>query len=1193
MSNLYVAANMINSLSWTGVAHLQFVYGDVGDLQELEVQAPKDKLNPITGQWFFTNVRDHGGTAATDETTEDSTTSINYLDEITDSEKYVRIELPLPDGQTAGFAWELLQNANIALQQSLINASATLNYDSNQNSNTFVRTLLDIIGATIDKPDTTFDTGQIGSLLVSTFPGYGRNVLFDAEANGFPSDHVTLSIDLDGTDGNDWIAAGSGDDTLSGGGGNDTLVGDTGTDILMGGSGKDTFLGTPENLDGDTILDLEIGDFILLKGVDTADIFYDFTYYGIGSKITLSFDEDPLDFLVSTIILNMEIPKGAVLQLREDLFEATIEVVAGDYTFDTFDNVAQAQGLETAEQALEQFFDQQLAGSVSAVVFTGASTAGYFVPEYAAGNAIYIKDGIFLTSGGLPGNTNTQSSATTGYGTAGDSDLTTTIQAAFPSAGSTQDASIVEFTVTIDDPNIDGISFDLVFGSDEYPEYSSSTFTDIAAVYVNGVNFALFDNDPNAPLAIIDANLEQGNFIDNTNGAYPVEWDGFIQALTIRAPLVQGENTIKIGVADTGDTSFDSGLFIDGFNLLTGGAIAAGVLNVVNEGAFVSGLVSTDKKEEFNLYTGKGSLVSGSAQTLNGDVIIGFEQDDILMFNNAVFDMSNVIVTYGSAILSIDSDGNGETDTVITLEGSFEDVTFVTGQMDGNTSITLTPPNSAPTNLALTNASVPENSPAGTVIGTLSTTDADAADTHSYRIVTQTGALFAIVGSNLVVAQGAAINFEAATSHDIVIETTDAAGLTYQKTLAVAVGGVNEGPTGLALSNAFIVENSIGGTAIGVLTTADQDAGDTHSYSIVSQTGDLFAVAGSELVVAPGAVVDYEAAASHEVVIATTDAGGLSYQQTVIVLVGNVEDPSESNDILTGTEGNDTLDALGGDDVLLGLAGNDHLIGNSGNDGIFGGEGNDLLEGGEGDDELAGAEGDDTVSGGTGNDNLGGGLGDDLMDGGSGSDTLGAGLGDDTLSGGEDNDFVYGGGGADVISGGSGDDDMGGSFDHDILDGEGGNDNIGGGTGRDTMNGGAGNDTLGGGEGDDVVTGGGGNDVVNGGGRNDLLNGGVGNDLINGGAGNDTLTGGAGADLFVFNSFETGDTDIVTDFDIGLDGFRMTGVQGAAGAGIAGKFDVLNIGDTAQGALITYDGHNILVEGITAADLTLDSFTFL
>jgi len=135
-------------------------------------------------------------------------------------------------------------------------------------------------------------------------------------------------------------------------------------------------------------------------------------------------------------------------------------------------------------------------------------------------------------------------------------------KSAFNGAGKTFDANLLEFSFNIKDSNVKSVSFDLVFGSDEFPEFSNTSFVDVAGVFVNGENYALFNSDPLQPLSIIDNNLNLGNFKDNKNSKLPIEYDGVSGVLKIVAPVKQGKNTIKFGIADTGDRIYDSGLFI-------------------------------------------------------------------------------------------------------------------------------------------------------------------------------------------------------------------------------------------------------------------------------------------------------------------------------------------------------------------------------------------------------------------------------------------------------------------------------------------------------------------------------------------------------------------------------------------------------------------------------------------------------
>ena len=186
-----------------------------------------------------------------------------------------------------------------------------------------------------------------------------------------------------------------------------------------------------------------------------------------------------------------------------------------------------------------------------------------------------IGAGLLLTSGnGVVPTTNTESDFTGRFESAStlegpdapdtptDVELQNAVDAAFSGAGDVEDYTSLSFTFTVTDPSVKGIRFDLVFGSDEYPEYSDSTFVDIAAVFVNGTNYALFNQQQAQPLSILDQNLAAGNFINNDDGQRAIEYDGVSTKLEIVAPVVQGVNTIKFAIGDTGDSAYDSGLFI-------------------------------------------------------------------------------------------------------------------------------------------------------------------------------------------------------------------------------------------------------------------------------------------------------------------------------------------------------------------------------------------------------------------------------------------------------------------------------------------------------------------------------------------------------------------------------------------------------------------------------------------------------
>jgi VCBS repeat-containing protein len=141
------------------------------------------------------------------------------------------------------------------------------------------------------------------------------------------------------------------------------------------------------------------------------------------------------------------------------------------------------------------------------------------------------------------------------------------------------------------------------------------------------------------------------------------------------------------------------------------------------------------------------------------------------------------------------------------------------------------------------------------------------------------------------------------------------------------------------------------------LHTADPDAGDSHTYSIVGDAGS-FAISGDCLTVAG------DISGSYSLSICSTDAAGATVTKDVDVFLGtagnDVADSAWINAaLLYGGGGGDHMYGGARDDSLFGQAGNDELFGGAGNDHIYGGDGNDLLIGGSGMDWLDGGNGND------------------------------------------------------------------------------------------------------------------------------------------------------------------------------------------------------------------------------------------
>ena len=190
-----------------------------------------------------------------------------------------------------------------------------------------------------------------------------------------------------------------------------------------------------------------------------------------------------------------------------------------------------------------------------------------------------MESGIVLTSGSAVVTEGPNNSGGAGEcpGTPGDDDLEDFID------DITNDACILEFDVVA---TSDSISFDYVFGSDEYLEYVFS-FNDGFAFFISGPgivgtqNIALVPGTSD-PVSIDNVNnvVNEEYYVDNGDGwsapystdDYYIQYDGFTTVLTAKSAVVPCETYhLKLVVADALDCILDSGVFIKAGSLSSPG----------------------------------------------------------------------------------------------------------------------------------------------------------------------------------------------------------------------------------------------------------------------------------------------------------------------------------------------------------------------------------------------------------------------------------------------------------------------------------------------------------------------------------------------------------------------------------------------------------------------------------------------
>jgi hypothetical protein len=120
-------------------------------------------------------------------------------------------------------------------------------------------------------------------------------------------------------------------------------------------------------------------------------------------------------------------------------------------------------------------------------------------------------------------------------------------------------------------PTGDTLTMQFVFASDEYPEFTNSLFNDVVGVWVNGQSVPIVVGSGQTSVNNINQNSNINLFNDNTASQFNTEMDGFTATLTLKMAVTPGEvNSIRIGIADVSDSSYDSSLLIAGDSLQTG-----------------------------------------------------------------------------------------------------------------------------------------------------------------------------------------------------------------------------------------------------------------------------------------------------------------------------------------------------------------------------------------------------------------------------------------------------------------------------------------------------------------------------------------------------------------------------------------------------------------------------------------------
>ncbi|MFN9988284.1 MAG: beta strand repeat-containing protein, partial [Pirellula sp.] len=193
---------------------------------------------------------------------------------------------------------------------------------------------------------------------------------------------------------------------------------------------------------------------------------------------------------------------------------------------------------------------------------------------------------------------------------------------------------------------------------------------------------------------------------------------------------------------------------------------------------------------------------------------------------------------------------------------------------------------------------------AGTVASASTSVGSSVTGTYGSITISSAGAYTYTVDNSNAAVQ--ALRTSANTLADVFTYTMrETAGVSSTTQITVTIQGANDAPSDLATTGLTVAENSANGTTVGTLTRTDIDSGDTATYSLVDSAGGRFAINSTTgvVTVADGTLLNFEAAASHNITVRVTDTAGATYDEVFAVSLTNVNDaPAAIADTATAVE---------------------------------------------------------------------------------------------------------------------------------------------------------------------------------------------------------------------------------------------------------------------------------------------------
>ena len=299
---------------------------------------------------------------------------------------------------------------------------------------------------------------------------------------------------------------------------------------------------------------------------------------------------------------------------------------------------------------------------------------------------------------------------------------------------------------------------------------------------------------------------------------------------------------------------------------------------------------------------------------------------DALQLNIAAYDATS---TAGASV-TVNDDGSFSYDpgslfdSLAAGESTTDTFTYTAQDAVGNqgtatVTLTINGANDDPTALGLSANTLDQSDGVDATVGTLSATDVDGSDSHSFALVAGAGdtdnGSFKIVGNELQAIDAAAL---AAGSYSVRIQADDGNGGLFADVFTIVVSDdvAPSTPVDANPEPNTVAEGAAVDTVIGLTAQSTDSPASAILYALTDDAGGRFKIHATTGVVsvADGTLLDYESATGHTVTVRATDAAGNQVTQNFSIDVTNVAPTANADSDSTGE--NASLNVAAGSGVL-------------------------------------------------------------------------------------------------------------------------------------------------------------------------------------------------------------------------------------------------------------------------------------